>query len=114
MEPQAALGRPPRDVVLDAVALEDLDRAVIPLDREMDRELALRDPEHGTKAGLELDVVGRGIELGEGRREGAGSRGPATSGVLISCIKWSPCAPIVLDAVDQGSRAGHERNRGRT
>jgi hypothetical protein len=53
--------------VLHAVALEDLYRAVIPLDREMDRELALGNPQHGTKAGIQREVIGRSVELGERR-----------------------------------------------
>ena len=64
MEAQAALGRPPRDVVLDPVALEHLDRAVVPLDREMDGQFALRGAEHGSEAGLQSEVVGSCIELG--------------------------------------------------
>ena len=75
VESQAALGRTARDVVLDAVALEDLDRAVIALDGEVDRELALGYSEDGAQAGLERDVVGCGIELRERRRQGIGSRG---------------------------------------
>ena len=80
MEPQPALRRPARHVVLDAVALEDLHRAVVPLDREMDRELALRNAQHRTEAGLELDVVGRGVEL----REGGGER--ARAGLVAGVV----------------------------
>ena len=67
MESQPAFRRPSRHVVLDAVALKDLHRAVIPLDGEMDRELSLRNTQHRPEAGLERDVVGRGVELGERR-----------------------------------------------
>jgi hypothetical protein len=51
--------------VLDAIALEDLHRTIVPLDREMDRELPLRNAKHRAKGGLERDVVGRSVELGE-------------------------------------------------
>jgi hypothetical protein len=77
VESQSALGRTSRDVVLDAVALEDLDRAVVTIHREADRVLALRDAEHGAKAGVERDVIGSGVELAERscQRAGAGSGG---------------------------------------
>ena len=79
VEPKATLRRPSRDVVLDAVALEDLDRAVIPLDREVDRELALGHAQHGTEARLERDVVGRCVELSEGRSQRTCSQRTALS-----------------------------------
>ena len=86
VESQAALGRPARDVVLDPVALEDLDRAVITLDGEMHRELPLRDPEDGAQAGFERDVVGRGIELASAA---AKASAPADVGAraVTTCIK---------------------------
>ena len=74
MVAEAALGRPARDVVLDAIAGEDLDAAVVQLHREADRELALRDPEHARMPGVEVEVVGRGVELGERRGEGRSGR----------------------------------------
>jgi hypothetical protein len=67
MEAQPALRWSARDIVLHAVALEDLYRPVIPLDREMDRELALGNPQHGTKTWIQREVVGRSVELGERR-----------------------------------------------
>ena len=65
MESQPAFRRPSRHVVLDAVALKDLHRAVVPLDREMDSELSLGNAQHSTETRLERDVVGRSVELGE-------------------------------------------------
>jgi hypothetical protein len=67
VEPEPAFGWPTRHVVLDAVALEDLDGAIVSLDREMDRQLSLRDTQHGSEARLERDVVGGSVELGERR-----------------------------------------------
>ena len=64
MKAQAALRRPPRDVVLHPVALEHLDWAVVPLDGEVDGQFALWSTEHGTDAGLQSEVVGSRIELG--------------------------------------------------
>jgi hypothetical protein len=49
--------------VLDPVALKDFDGPIIPFDREVDRQLALRNAKHGTEAGLQPEMVSSGIEL---------------------------------------------------
>ena len=54
------------DVVLDAVAGEDLHVAVIHGDREVDGELALRDPQHATHPVVEVELLGGVVELGLG------------------------------------------------
>ncbi len=54
----------PRDeVVLDAVAGEDLDVAVVHRHREVDRQLALRHPKDSAKPGVEAELVGGLVEL---------------------------------------------------
>ena len=63
MEPQAALGRTARHVVLDAIAREDLDGAVVALDREADRVLALGRRAARRAARVEGDVIGCRVEL---------------------------------------------------
>jgi hypothetical protein len=69
--------------VLDAVALEDLDRAVVALDREVDGPLALGDAQHGAQPRVEGKMVGGRIELGERRGKGVGSGG--SRGPLRGC-----------------------------
>ena len=59
----AALGRAGTAVVLDAVTGEDLDRAVVHLDREIDRQFALavaQDAPHGV---IEAENVGGDLKL---------------------------------------------------
>ena len=60
------LRRSAADVVLDAVAGEDLDVAVVHGDREVDGELALRDAQHAAHAVIEVELVGGVVELGLG------------------------------------------------
>ena len=63
MVADAALGRAAAEVVLDAVAGEDLDAAVVHLDREVDGELAARLAQDAAQAGVEVEPVGGEIEL---------------------------------------------------
>ena len=63
MEADAALGRAATQVVLDAIAGEDLDAAVVHLDREVDGQLATRLPEDPTEAGVQVEHVSGEIEL---------------------------------------------------
>ena len=65
----AALRRPERDVVLNAVAGEDFDLAVVHLDRTGDRDLSLRVGEDFPDAGLEVEDARRSVELLEHRVE---------------------------------------------
>ncbi len=80
MEAQPALGWTAGDVVLDAVASENLDAAVVPADWEAHRQFALRDAQHRPQAGFEAQVVGRGVELILCRGEGPGSGGHGRGG----------------------------------
>ena len=59
----AALGRAAAEVVLDAVAGEDLDGAVIHLDREVDVQLAAGLAQDLAQAGVEVELVGGDVEL---------------------------------------------------
>ncbi len=67
----AALGRPERDVVLHAIAGEDLDLAVVHLHRTGDDDLALRAREDLPDAGVEPQQSRRSVELLEHRVENA-------------------------------------------
>ena len=67
----AALRRTERDVVLHAVAGEDLDLAVVHLDRARDRDLPFRVREDFPDAGLEAEQPRRSVELLEHRVEDA-------------------------------------------
>ena len=57
------LAGPRPEVVLDAVAGEDLDRAVVHLDREVDGELATRLAQDLAQAGVEVEPFGGQVEL---------------------------------------------------
>ena len=59
----AALGRAATQVVLDAVALEDLDDAVVHLDREVDVQLAPGLTQDLAQAGVEVELLGGDVEL---------------------------------------------------
>ena len=59
----AALGRPAAQVVLDAVAGEDLDRPVVHVDREVDGELAARLAQDQAHARIEVEALGGEVEL---------------------------------------------------
>ena len=59
----AALGRTAAEVVLDAIAGEDLDAAVVHLHREVDDELAPRLAEDLAQSGIEVEPLGGEIEL---------------------------------------------------
>ena len=59
----AALGRAAADVVLDAIAGEDPDVAVVHRHREVDGQLALRDAKHAPHAVIEVELVGGVVEL---------------------------------------------------
>ena len=59
----AALGRPAAEVVLDAVAGEDLDRAVVHLHREVDGQLAAGLAQDAAEAGVEVEPLGGQVEL---------------------------------------------------
>ena len=59
----AALGRAAAEVVLDAVAGEDLDGAVVHLHREVDGELAPGLPQDLAQAGVEVEPLGGEVEL---------------------------------------------------
>ena len=67
----AALGRAERDVVLHAVAGEDLDLAVVHLDRAGDGDLPLGMREDLPDAGIEPEQARRAVELLEHRVENA-------------------------------------------
>ncbi len=59
----AALGRAAAEVVLDAVAGEDLDAAVVHVHREVDGQLAARLAQHAAQARVEVEPVGGQVEL---------------------------------------------------
>src|SRR5436309_1387928 len=59
----AALGRAAPEVVLDPVAGVDLHAAVVQLHREMDGELATGLSQDPAQAGVQVELVGRAIEL---------------------------------------------------
>ena len=63
VEADAALRRSAVDAVLDAVAGEDLDAAVVHLDREVAGELALDLAQDLPELRLQPDDLGRGVEL---------------------------------------------------
>ena len=67
----AALGRPERDVVLHAIPGEDLDLAVVHLNRTRNDDLALGVREDLPDAGVEPQQARRSIELLEHRVEDA-------------------------------------------
>ena len=91
MESEAALGRAARDVVLHAIAREDLESIRRrSLHREMDRVLPLRDAQHGTQAGLEGDVIGGGVELRQRGGEAAAPDVWACRGMVCSIEVSSP------------------------
>src|SRR6185369_11207270 len=58
-----ALGRPATQVVLDAIAGEDLDRPVVHLHGEVDRQLAARLAEDAAQAGVKVESFGGQVEL---------------------------------------------------
>ena len=62
----AALGRAATQVVLDAVAGEDLDRSVVHVDREMDGQLAARLAQDAAHALVHAEPLGGEIELALG------------------------------------------------
>ena len=97
---EAALGRAAGDVVLDAVAREDADRAVVELDREVDRELALRDAQDLAQLLVEVEVIGGGVELGERRGQGVlpGGDGGGGPGLPGACWPGMPGAAATLGA----------------
>ena len=63
MVAHAALGRAAPEVVLDAVAGEDLDGAVVHRDREVDGQLAARLAQDAAHAGIHAEAFGGEIEL---------------------------------------------------
>jgi hypothetical protein len=71
VEAEAALGRTSGHVVLNAVAGEHLDRAVVALDGKANRQLTLGHPKHGPDPGVECEVIRGGVELGQGGRKRA-------------------------------------------
>ena len=64
---KAALGRSAGNVVLDAVALEYADRAVVALHREVHGVLAMGDSQDRGDIRLEPEMVGGCVELGQCR-----------------------------------------------
>ena len=62
----AALGRAAAQVVLDAIAGEDLDRPVVHVDREVDGELAPWLAQDEAHARVEIEAIGRQVELSLG------------------------------------------------
>jgi hypothetical protein len=62
----AALGRAARQVVLDAVPLEDGQRPVVDEDREAHRQLALAGAQDGVQGGMQVEALGNSVELREG------------------------------------------------
>ncbi len=63
MVADAALGRAAAEVVLDAVAGEDLDAAVVHLHREVDGELAARLAQDLAQSRVEVEALGGQVEL---------------------------------------------------
>ena len=59
----AALGRAAAEVVLDAVAGEHLDRAVVHVDREVDGQLAARLAQDPAQPWVEVEALGGQVEL---------------------------------------------------
>ena len=59
----AALGGPAAEVVLDAIAREHLDGAVVHLHREVDGELAAGLAQDAAQARVEVEHLGREVEL---------------------------------------------------
>ena len=80
VEAETALGRAAGHVVLDAVAREHADRAVVQLHGEVDRELALWDAQDGAQLLVQPEVLGGCVELGERRGEGVLPRGEGRAG----------------------------------
>ena len=58
-----ALRRAAAQVVLDAEPREHLDRAVVHLHREVDRQLPARLAEHAAQAGIQVEALGGEVEL---------------------------------------------------
>ncbi len=63
MVADASLRRPAIDVVLDPIAGEHSQVVVVHLDGEVAGELPLHLPQHLAQPRLELDDLGRGVEL---------------------------------------------------
>ena len=104
----AALPGPAADVVLHAVAGEDLHAAVVHGDGEVDGELTLRDAEHPTHAVVEIELVRRMVELGLG--DGPDVRAPRQRGsgwpsgeLSASCMR-SAARRLYAPHIKGGSR----------
>ena len=63
MVAEAALGRAAAEVVLDAIAGEHLDAAVVHVDREVDRQLTARFAEDPAEPRVEAQAIGGQVEL---------------------------------------------------
>ena len=111
VEAEAALGRSTRDVVLDPIALEDLERAVVALHREVDGVLTLRHAQDRPDAGLEGEVVGGGVELRERGCQRIGAGRPRDRG--RGSIEWIS-RRVVRGSCASTVTASCERGRGRT
>ena len=86
---QATLGRTARDVVLDPIPGEHLDRPVVETHREVDGHLAPRRAQDRADVGIEREVVGGGLELldrGGQRSRRHGVPGGAGSGRVDGVI----------------------------
>ena len=96
MEAEASLGRPARRAVLDPVAREDLDAAVVTAHREVHGPLALAHREEAAHALVEGKMIGRGVELEERRVERA--RAPGLRDITIAGIgrQAGHAGPVVL------------------
>ena len=70
MKADAALRGTPGNVVLHAVSLDHLPAAVVHLERDRDDQAAPRNPELDADPLLELERVGRDVELTLGNLEG--------------------------------------------
>ncbi len=77
---EAALGRAAAEVVLDAIAGEDLDRPVVHVDREVDGQLAARLAQDAAHALVHPQAIGGQIELPLGDFPGADPRGDMLGG----------------------------------
>ena len=75
-----ALGGTAAEVVLDPVAREDADRAVVHVDREVDGELAARLAEDVPDAVVEVEPFCSQVELLLRHRPGADRRGCVLGG----------------------------------
>jgi len=108
MEPQPALGRTARRVVLHPEAREHADGAVVQLGREADRVLAMAASEDIAQLGLEAEVRCRRLELLDCGSEGAATGRTPCRGRLDR-HRVAPCARgggVIADSLEHGREHG--------